>query len=57
MDKKIGKNSQPEPKLAEAKSRIAGLQERLKVTDEGALKEQEKALKTDLANAEKRSRS
>lgn len=53
MNKKAGKKSQTEQQLAEAKSRIAALQEKLKGTDEGTLKEQEKTLKTELVNAEK----
>lgn len=38
-------------KLAETKSRVAALRE--KVQDEDTIKEQEKVLKTELANADK----
>lgn len=48
---------QMEQMLAETNSRIDAIQKRLKGVDKGAVKEQEKALETVLANAEKRIRS
>lgn len=53
----VGKNSHMEQKLAETNSRIDAIQKKLKGVDKGAVKEQEKALETVLANAEKSIRS
>lgn len=54
MESMVGKNSQMEQKLAETNSRIDAIQKGLKGVDKGAVKEQEKALETVLANAEKK---
>lgn len=51
MDENAGKNSQVAQKLAETKSRVAALRE--KVQDEDTIKKQERVLKTELANADK----
>ena len=48
---------QMEQMLAETNSRIDAIQKRLRGVGKGAVKEQEKALETVLANAEKRIRS
>lgn len=53
----VGKTSQMEQKLAKTNSRIDAIQKRLRGVGKGAVKEQEKALETVLANAEKRIRS
>ena len=57
LESMVGKNSQMEQKLAETNSRIDAIQKRLRGVGKGAVKEQEKALETVLANAEKRIRS
>lgn len=52
MDENAGKNSQVAQKLAETKSRVAALRE--KVQDEDTIKKQERVLKTELANTDKK---
>lgn len=57
LESMVGKTSQMEQKLAKTNSRIDAIQKRLRGVGKGAVKEQEKALETVLANAEKRIRS